>query len=353
MRDFWERLWKRLKAFFRQLVGGKAQSQSSISKSSPSESFPPQQPSSSWVDRPISRYPSLPRRDLLIDRPFESEGDRNTENTSSTQTERTTSRYPAMPRRDLLVERPFGPSSNQSARHSEVERDRNEAANSSAQSTREQTRSSQPNSASPPPSPTSSNPPHPQTSSRPYFHYQIDALESLATSEWNSPGILGAIHYELQFRSRRRSGLLKERITRRLSQLQSTPFVWPQTRVTNGNRPSSSPVFRYGEGLLSHCGYRVGVNGLPEQQRRRILDDIYLRPLPPMQDQGYLSQWGEPQTAQRLQKLAETIAALTRNARRRNANNLGMAIAHWESDLAYLKRTYYNNLFHFQWPRTA
>lgn len=105
--------------------------------------------------------------------------------------------------------------------------------------------------------------------------------------------------------------------------------------------------------MLSYCGYRVGANGGSEQRRRRILDDIYLRPLPFMDNVAYLREWGEPQSSQRLQKMAETIAAFTRNARRQNTRNFGTAISHWESDLAYLKQTYYDSRFYFQWPRTA
>ena len=350
MRGFLERLLQQLKAFFRQLVGGKAKSQSSLSQSSPTDSVSPPRASSTWVDRPISRYPSLPRRDLLIDKPFELERDRDTENVSPAQTKPPISRYPAMPRRDLLVERPFGPGSNQSAKQFEVELDRNKPTNSSAQTVREQTRSSQPTSVAPssPPPPSSQQP-----QIRPYISYQIDALEKLVDSECNNPDILSAIHHELQFRSRRRSEILRERIAYRLSQLQNAPFVWPKTTATKGNQTLSSQVFRHEEGLLRRCGYRVGANGLPEHQRRWILDDIYLRPLPSMENRAYLCEWGEPQTAQRLRKLANTIAAFTRNAKHRNTRNFETAIAHWESDLAYLKRAYYDNRFDFQWPHTA
>lgn len=57
-------------------------------------------------------------------------------------------------------------------------------------------------------------------------------------------------------------------------------------------------------------------------------------------------------SAQRLQKLAETIAALTRNAKRRNAARMDKSIREWESDLAYLKRRYDEGRFSFTWPVT-
>jgi hypothetical protein len=71
-----------------------------------------------------------------------------------------------------------------------------------------------------------------------------------------------------------------------------------------------------------------------------------------MDNREYLNEWGEPKTARRLQKLAESIAAFTRNAKRRNEKNFSKAIQDWEADLAYLKKTYYDNRFSFRWPRT-
>jgi hypothetical protein len=50
--------------------------------------------------------------------------------------------------------------------------------------------------------------------------------------------------------------------------------------------------------------------------------------------------------------LAETIAALTRNAKGRQFANMKQAIADWEADLEYLRTTIYVGRFHFDWPRT-
>ena len=74
--------------------------------------------------------------------------------------------------------------------------------------------------------------------------------------------------------------------------------------------------------------------------------------MPPIDNAAYAAEWGRPNTAQRLQKLAETIAALTRNAKRRNAARMDKSIREWESDLAYLKRRYYEGRFSFPWPVT-
>lgn len=105
--------------------------------------------------------------------------------------------------------------------------------------------------------------------------------------------------------------------------------------------------------MLKHCGYKVGASGLPESQRRQILDSIFLHSLSFIDDITYLSEWGEPNTDQRLKKLVESIVAFTRNAKRRNGNSFSKAIQDWEADLAYLKRTYYDERYYFQWPRTS
>ncbi|MFH7028095.1 MAG: hypothetical protein ACHBN1_22505 [Heteroscytonema crispum UTEX LB 1556] len=94
------------------------------------------------------------------------------------------------------------------------------------------------------------------------------------------------------------------------------------------------------------------MNGLLESERREILDTIFLRPLLHIDNANYISEWGQPKTDERLRKLAESIAAFIRNAKRRNMNSFSKAIQDWESDLAYLKRTYYNNRFSFSCPRT-
>lgn len=213
-------------------------------------------------------------------------------------------------------------------------------------------------SSSPTPSPapvqTTSHPLRTDTSTqqRPYFQFLIDELERIADAEWNNGQILSRIHHELEFRSLPRSQALRERITQRLTQLQSAQFV-QTTTVTSSSQNLSSDVFRYSKGLLKHCGYEVGENGLPESQRRQILDSVFLERLPFVNGTAYLSEWGEPSTSRRLQKLANCIATFARNARRRNSGNLSQAIQDWEADLAYLKRTYHNGRFHFSWPQTG
>jgi hypothetical protein len=190
---------------------------------------------------------------------------------------------------------------------------------------------------------------------RPYIKCPTNELERIANAEWNNPKILNEIHHELQFRSRKKATDLLIRVSERLIKLKGTKiFPWPTTdapgRVGQG---IPEDTFPNSEGLLRRYGYKVGLNGLPESKRRQILDDIFLHSLPSMDNVSYLNEWGQIGTDKRLKKLAESIAAFTRNAKRRNKGDFDKAIQDWEADLAYLKRTYYDERFNFNWPQTG
>ncbi len=191
-----------------------------------------------------------------------------------------------------------------------------------------------------------------QIQQRQYIRDRTDELERIAISNWENPRILEIIHYELEFRSRKKAAELRQRITGRLGQLQRSHLAWPNT---NTNIEPQNPLdnsFDYEEGILRHYGYKVGINGLSEKERWKILDKVFLKPLLKINNTVYLNEWGEPNSAERLKKLADSIAAFTRNAKRRKKGNFGQAIEDWEADLAYLKRTYYNNCFSFHYPRS-
>jgi hypothetical protein len=129
-------------------------------------------------------------------------------------------------------------------------------------------------------------------------------------------------------------------------------FPWPATRAPGGKGNLTGDVFKVKDGMLSDCGYQVGASGLPVDQRRRILDDVYQKPLPPQKNANYAAEWGVPHSAARLQKMAESIASFVRNAKRRNAAQMEKSIREWEADLAYLKRRYYDGYYSFRWPET-
>lgn len=129
-------------------------------------------------------------------------------------------------------------------------------------------------------------------------------------------------------------------------------FKWPSTEAIGGDGSIDARGW-LPEGVLKCLGYKVGTHeGLSRNLRQRILDEIFDGPIPPMFPFEYLYEWGAPGTAQRLRKMAETIAALTRNAKRRRSAEMATAIDHWEQDLEYLYYEYYVEKFHFAWPST-
>jgi hypothetical protein len=139
---------------------------------------------------------------------------------------------------------------------------------------------------------------------------------------------------------------------RRLALLSSAEgyFQWPSTDAPLGDGGLPAIAWR-SVGMLSALGYHVGTTeGIPEDERRFILDQLFQIALPPLNDMAYMIEWGTAQTAVRLKKLAETIAALTRNAKRRRSRDLQVACEEWEADLEYLYTTCYIGRFRFVWP---
>ena len=141
---------------------------------------------------------------------------------------------------------------------------------------------------------------------------------------------------------------------RRKAQLgASDGFPWLSTRADGGLGNLVGDKW-LPEGLLKFMGYVVGgTNGKDEDERQRILSVIFDGPLPPVFPRVYLEQWSRPGTSFRLRKLAETLAAFTRNAKRRQEANLDSAIADWEENLEFLFHKFYRGRFGFGLAGTA
>jgi len=188
-------------------------------------------------------------------------------------------------------------------------------------------------------------------SDRPYLKDSIVEIESLAQSQWSDPGALVVVARELFHRTTKRACVLRARVVERLVELIKSGFPWPSTEAspTDGSNPAfiDAPT----TGMLSHLGYKVGASGLERQERRELLDTVYADRLPPVNSQDYMSEWGEPHSARRLQKMAESIAAFVRNGKRM-AHPPKQAIHDWESDLSYLYTEYYVGTYWFPWPLT-
>lgn len=130
-------------------------------------------------------------------------------------------------------------------------------------------------------------------------------------------------------------------------------FDWPSTEANGG----SHDLVLTGvlpEGMLQYLDYRVGrTNGEATPTRQAILRRVFEGILPPVFPADYMASWGKPKSIQRLRKMAESIAAFTRNAKRRHDDRMDDAIKHWESDLRFLFDTYYVGRFSFGWPDTS
>ena len=105
------------------------------------------------------------------------------------------------------------------------------------------------------------------------------------------------------------------------------------------------------EGVLQASGYKVGWSGLGTEDRRRALRTVIEEELPRGFQASYSEQWGTPRSTARLWKTAETLAALARNAKNRDAN-MSRAIEHWEADLAWLRVEYSDVARGIYWPST-
>ncbi len=125
-------------------------------------------------------------------------------------------------------------------------------------------------------------------------------------------------------------------------------FRWPSTTAEGGDSQLHFEADAFG--VLAQAGYRVGVTrGEPEVARRRTLARLFQDDITHVPPGG---EWGNHGSARRLKKLAYTIAALTRNAKRRGPQ-MARAVTEWEADLKYLYDRFYVGRFDFPWPKTT
>lgn len=131
-------------------------------------------------------------------------------------------------------------------------------------------------------------------------------------------------------------------------------FRWPSTDATAGNGDGGLEIDSEKSGVLSNCGYVVGhTRGDPEEKRRDTLRRLFEGDVPSVDfPDGYRLSWGGNGSGARLRKMAYTIAAQTRNFKRRDLAVLDRAIGEWEADLRFLHDEYYVGKFTFEWPDT-
>jgi hypothetical protein len=129
-------------------------------------------------------------------------------------------------------------------------------------------------------------------------------------------------------------------------------FDWPTTEAQGGDGSLTLEHVQK-SGVLGQLDYHVGRTlGQPDAYRRRTLMKIFERPIPSSLKGFEPSEWGEPKSSHRLRKMAYSIAAFTRSAKRKKLTSFEDAIRHWETDLKYLHDQYYVGKFGFAWPST-
>jgi len=145
----------------------------------------------------------------------------------------------------------------------------------------------------------------------------------------------------------------QEWVNRRVALPQSGGyFEWPDIDAVGGDGSLSADWLE--EGLLSHMGYHVGnTHGVCTTKRRLILKEVFGGAVPPVFPKSYLDSWGDAGSAGRLKKMAETVAAFIRNAKRRRNAALAAAIDQWADDMEFLYHDIYVGKFHFAWPKTG
>ena len=121
--------------------------------------------------------------------------------------------------------------------------------------------------------------------------------------------------------------------------------------VARDEQPPETPEI----GVLGLMEYRVGARGKGARSRRVILRQVFEQPLPTHVrvelSAEYLSEWGEPQSAKRLRKLANTLSTFIRSNQHPGRKQNAEAVYHWTSDLEFLREEYYEPFAsEFGWP---
>lgn len=144
----------------------------------------------------------------------------------------------------------------------------------------------------------------------------------------------------------------REFLTRFGGKIKGDYFVWPSTEVYASHLRLKNKVEWQRNGILGLYGYCVGkTHGEPPNVRRKILDEVFKANIPPVLDFAYIREWSIPKSAPRLEKMANTLASLARNEKRKGAL-YAVAYGEREEDLSYLYKKYYLGKFGFGWPDT-
>ena len=187
----------------------------------------------------------------------------------------------------------------------------------------------------------------PTDNQRPHFRAYTEELAALVLEHSDDRNRMRAVWQELWHRRARQARMLRPFVDA-LMECHMEAFPWP---ATDAQQAQTGHVLNLPveHGLLAELGYAVGHRGLLQSRRRCLLCEVFEHTLPRVAPEKYIKQWGAPSSALRLRKLAATIAAFARNAKRRR-DPPTEAIREWESDLEFLRTRYHVDRFDFTWP---
>lgn len=126
-------------------------------------------------------------------------------------------------------------------------------------------------------------------------------------------------------------------------------FPWPETDFEDGppatigegfdSEDASSPLYKMGYSVAQQVD-------LSPSRRHDLLKETYAEErLPWCISDEYMEDWGEANSRKRLRRIAWHLHLMTKRFKRHME-----AVARWESDLDWLKRTYYKPIHRFRWP---
>ena len=123
------------------------------------------------------------------------------------------------------------------------------------------------------------------------------------------------------------------------------PPYWPTTLIIpsglDGSTFADDVIFRDFSALYL-VGYQVGkTNGLTRNKRRILLTKFMESQLHPRIEEIFDEEYGDPLSITRLLKVANLLASLCRNMKRRQYGDYSVAIEHYEEDLEYLRIKYF------------
>jgi len=190
------------------------------------------------------------------------------------------------------------------------------------------------------------------TGERPLISMDIFELQSYFEANSRHAASLIALFNELAYRGRKKARELRADSLSRLANLakEGEYFTWPDTAAVPGEGAIDGVTDWPSRGILRFLGYSTGVSAPSASERRAILDDAFLKPLPNVNSAEYMKSFGSPGSAVRLKRLAQSIASFTKNAKKKSQPSLGTAIEQWEGDLEYLRTKFYVGRYDFPWP---